>query len=55
MVLVEIFSDMGCLEDNVSWNCQTPIQWLNPFNRDHRCDHRWLRGEDMQDNFHFSC
>ena len=23
MILVEIFSDMRCLEDNASWNCQT--------------------------------
>ena len=23
IILVEIFSDMCCLEDNASWNCQT--------------------------------
>ena len=22
-------------------------QWLDPFNRDRRCDRRWLREEDM--------
>ena len=31
------------------------IQWLDPFNRDRRRDYRWLRGEDMLGNFHFSC
>ena len=25
IILVEIFSDMCCLEDNASWNCQTNI------------------------------
>ena len=48
MILVEISSDMACLENNASWNCQTNTVG------DRRCDYRWLRREDMLGNFHFS-
>ena len=41
IILVEIFSDMCCLEDNASCNCQT-----NTFNRDRRSD-CWMREEDI--------
>ena len=57
IILVEIFSDMCCLEDNETVR-QT--QWPDPFNGDRRCD-RWLREEDMLKNskkvgnFHFLC
>ena len=44
-MLVEMFSEMCCLEDNASQNVRQR-QWLDPFNRDRRWD-RWLREEDM--------
>ena len=34
IILVEMFSDMCCLEDNISRNCQTETQWLDPFKRE---------------------
>ena len=54
IILVEIFSDMCCLEDNTSCKCQT--ECLDPFNGD------WLRSLVVRRkhankvcNFHFSC
>ena len=45
IILVEMFSDVCCLEDNAPGTVRQ-TQWLDPFNRDRRCD-RWVREEDM--------
>ena len=43
--LVEMFSNICFLEDNPSQHCQQ-TQWLDPFNRDRRCDPQF-RKEDI--------
>ena len=46
IMLVKMFSDMSCLEDNASRYCKTNSGSIRLINRHGRCD-RWLREEDM--------
>ena len=52
-----MFSDMCCLEDNVSRNCQTETQWLDPFNRESALRSLVARRRPAKkvSNVHFLC
>ena len=57
IILVEMFSDMCCLENNASQNCQTETQWLDPFNRESALRSLVARRRPAKkvSNVHFLC